>query len=430
VPREITKNIGLGSIHVRAERLRALRPDTVHELMESMAERGQLQPIVLRPRPSSGYLLVAGRHRYEAAKKLKWKSIRASIFDAMDADSAELAEIDENLIRADLSPAERALHIDARKTLYEKVHPETKHGGSPGKAGGGKKAKNAKIASFGDDTASKTGKAKRTIALDATRGKAGKAWLKHVAGTSLDQGVEIDALIKLPESERNELIQRAKTDKKISAKFHLKKYTREQRHQAIRDAAKRAKTDPLLGPYLLLYADPPWPFETFSEKGLGSSPVMHYPVLSFKKIENFKIKGKPISEIAAKNAALYMWCTSSNIEHAIAAMKAWDFKYKTQAAWIKNRTGMGYVFLNQHELLLYGTRGNKMPAPQFIRSSVFDGIRDEAFRCGPHSEKPAEVRNILEKMYPDFDKSTRLELFARGKSPEGWTFFGDQAFLK
>jgi hypothetical protein len=35
-----------------------------------------------------------------------------------------------------------------RKTLYLKLHPETKHGGAPGKAGGGKKAKDAKLASF------------------------------------------------------------------------------------------------------------------------------------------------------------------------------------------------------------------------------------------------------------------------------------------
>jgi hypothetical protein len=46
----------------------------------------------------------------------------------MDADQAELAEIDENLIRADLTPAEEAIHIGRRKAIYEKLHPETVHG--------------------------------------------------------------------------------------------------------------------------------------------------------------------------------------------------------------------------------------------------------------------------------------------------------------
>jgi hypothetical protein len=40
----------------------------------------------------------------------------------------ELAEIDENLIRFDLTPAERAMHTRARKKVYERLHPETKHG--------------------------------------------------------------------------------------------------------------------------------------------------------------------------------------------------------------------------------------------------------------------------------------------------------------
>jgi ParB/RepB/Spo0J family partition protein len=74
-----------------------------------MGDQGQLQPIVVRPRKDGGYWLVAGLHRFEAAKKLKWKEINCTIFDGMAADEADLAEIDENLIRAELSPAERAL---------------------------------------------------------------------------------------------------------------------------------------------------------------------------------------------------------------------------------------------------------------------------------------------------------------------------------
>jgi hypothetical protein len=94
-------------------------------------------------------------------------------------------EIDENLIRADLSPAERALHIDARKALYEKLHPETKKGAT---GSGGKKNKshdetsnntadepNEPADAFIDDTAKKTGKSRATTARDAKRGKANAA---------------------------------------------------------------------------------------------------------------------------------------------------------------------------------------------------------------------------------------------------------------
>ena len=39
-----------------------------------------------------------------------------------------MAEIDENLIRNDLSVLERAEHLGKRKEYYESLHPETKQG--------------------------------------------------------------------------------------------------------------------------------------------------------------------------------------------------------------------------------------------------------------------------------------------------------------
>ena len=101
----------------------------------------------------------------------------------------------------------------------------TKHGGAPGKAGGGKKTKDAKIASFVDGTAAKTGKAGRTVALDAKRGAFDG--IEDAIGTSLDKGDEVDALIKLPEGARDALIKRAKDGEKVSAKTEAKKVKRE-----------------------------------------------------------------------------------------------------------------------------------------------------------------------------------------------------------
>ena len=40
--------------------------------------------------------------------------------------------IDENLCRAELSPAQEALHISRRKELYEIQHPETANGATGG----------------------------------------------------------------------------------------------------------------------------------------------------------------------------------------------------------------------------------------------------------------------------------------------------------
>jgi ParB-like chromosome segregation protein Spo0J len=211
-----TRLIALGDIAVAKHRLRGLRENTANALSQSMADQGQLQPIVVRPRKHGRYWLVAGLHRLAAARKLKWAEINCTIFDGMAADEAELAEIDENLIRAELSPAEQALHIGKRKELYEKVYPETKKGGAPGKAGGGKKAKTAKLATFARDTATKIRASRRSVERDATRAKR-VVVLGEIVDTLLDKGAEIDALAKLPESEQRSIAEAAKRGEQVSA---------------------------------------------------------------------------------------------------------------------------------------------------------------------------------------------------------------------
>jgi hypothetical protein len=135
-----TRNIGLHGICVLPDRLRRLDPEKVDELAEAMKLEGQISPIGVRRRggpEGTGFILIYGRHRYEAAVRLKWQAIRCEIWEGLEAVQAELMEIDENLIRANLSPAEEALHYGRRKELYEQLHPETKPGGAPG-AGKGK----------------------------------------------------------------------------------------------------------------------------------------------------------------------------------------------------------------------------------------------------------------------------------------------------
>jgi N6-adenosine-specific RNA methylase IME4 len=152
---------------------------------------------------------------------------------------------------------------------------------------------------------------------------------------------------------------------------------------------------------------------------LERTPDQHYPTLSDDEIKEFAIGERSIADLAHEDAALFLWCTSSNIVRALEVMLAWGFTYKSQAVWVKDRSGLGLVFRNQHEVLLYGTKG-AMPGPQYQPPSVFQ------FPRGRHSEKPAEIRAAIEQMYPDFDERTRLELFARDEV-KGWTCRGFEA---
>ena len=200
----------------------------------------------------------------------------------------------------------------------------------------------------------------------------------------------------------------------------FKVVNRVRRHNTIAAEASNAVVLEHPGPFPLIYADPPWKFEVYSEKGLDRTADQHYPTLTDQEIINFKIDGKTVPEIAYRDAALFLWCTSSNLFRALAIVTGWGFTYKTNAIWDKQRTGTGLVFMNMHEHLLYCIRGN-MPAPRYLPPSIFRYPR------GEHSAKPPEIRAEIEKMYPAFDVRKRLELFARSK-PAGWSAYGLEAF--
>jgi ParB family chromosome partitioning protein len=80
--------------------------ETIAELADSIAERGVLQPILLRP-SGDGYEIVAGERRWRAAQKARLHTIPAIIREIDDSATAEIALI-ENVQREDLNPLEEA----------------------------------------------------------------------------------------------------------------------------------------------------------------------------------------------------------------------------------------------------------------------------------------------------------------------------------
>lgn len=76
------------------------------ELAASIAERGVLQPIIVRP-SGDGYELVAGERRWRAAQRAQLHRIPALVREMDAAASAEIALI-ENVQRENLSPIEEA----------------------------------------------------------------------------------------------------------------------------------------------------------------------------------------------------------------------------------------------------------------------------------------------------------------------------------
>lgn len=138
---------------------REASPERVAELAKSIAEVGLINPITL----DRANTLIAGLHRLEAAKLLGWAEVDCTV-SSLGGLQAELAEIDENFVRTDLSAIEYGDLLLRRKEIYEALHPETKHGGD-------RKSERIKCAkctldserSFVDDTAEKLGVNPSTI---------------------------------------------------------------------------------------------------------------------------------------------------------------------------------------------------------------------------------------------------------------------------
>jgi len=143
------------------DRLRTVDPSWVEFLAASMVERGQDTPVWVRKiGRTEKYALIAGGHRIAALKEAGKTVAIASVVKATETE-AQLLEIDENLIRRELTPLDRATFLARRKAVYEELHPETRQGGDR------KSDQNAElcglIPAFSEATAEKLGLSRRTI---------------------------------------------------------------------------------------------------------------------------------------------------------------------------------------------------------------------------------------------------------------------------
>jgi len=380
----------IASIHVNTGR-RAVDTEKVAGLAESIAEIGLLQPITV----NADYSLIAGLHRLEAHKKLGLAYIEANVIDLSPID-AELAEIDENLIRNELTVLDRGELLARRKAIYEQKHPETR----AGVAGAEARHHATEIISFADDTATKTGVTPRTIRQEVQ------------IATDIAEDVR-DALRDTDVADRKtdllKLATQSDDDQRAIASLIVegKAKTVAQAIKTIRNTEKIMRELPK-GTYRVIYADPPWRYDN---SGFDESADSQYPTMPVADI-----CALPISDLATPGTVLFIWATNPLLPEALQVLTAWGFTYKTNIAWIKDRgRGKGWFLKSKHELLLIGTR-DETPHPLEKPDSCFEADR------GPiHSRKPEKAYEIIESMYP----GPRIELFARRVRP-GWDAWGNE----
>jgi N6-adenosine-specific RNA methylase IME4 len=179
--------------------------------------------------------------------------------------------------------------------------------------------------------------------------------------------------------------------------------------------------------YPVIYADPPWRFQNFSQKGEGRNAIAHYDCLDVEALANL-----PVADYAAPDCTLLMWATDPLLPQALKIIESWGFTYKTVGFyWAKlNKaanaggfttddffSGLGYWTRANVEQCLLATRGKPRRISKSVRKLCVAPRRE-------HSRKPEEIYSRIEALVA----GPYLELFARETRP-GWDQWGDQAGL-
>ncbi len=175
--------------------------------------------------------------------------------------------------------------------------------------------------------------------------------------------------------------------------------------------------------YSIIYADPPWVFKNYSDRWHEEHDQSRWVGKQYDLMTSESVASIPVSNISNTDCALFLWATYPSLPLALRTMDMWGFQYKTVAfTWIKTNKvktnslfwGMGFWTRSNAEICLLGTKGSLKRANRGVHSIIMSPVR-------AHSQKPDEVRERIVQLLGDLP---RIELFARGKLPEGWDGWG------
>lgn len=341
----------------------------VTSLVDSINDVGLLQPVVVTPDGR----LIAGERRLEAFKVLDRETIPTTI---VDLDNVVRGEFAENMTRKAFTPSEevaiyRALAsgVATPKGRPPKENPESFRN----KAG---------------DTRDKVG---------AFVGKSGRTLEKQVA------------VVEAAESEPErfgKLVDDMDRTGRVDGPFKRLKVMKQA--EAIR---KEPPPLPSKGPYRVIVADPPWPYEL--RKSDPSHRAAHpYPQQSISDICKTNVAG-----IAHADAIMWLWTTNHHIREAFTVLDAWGFEQKTILTWVKDRFGTGDWLRGQTEHCLMATRGKPIVELTNQTTVIHGPLRK-------NSQKPDEFYDFIEKLCPSPRYAT---LYHRGISRPNWDGHGDEA---
>jgi N6-adenosine-specific RNA methylase IME4 len=350
----------------------------IASLAANISELGLLHPIVVRPDGQ----LIAGQRRLAAYRALGRTSIPVSI---VDLDEIVRGEYAENQFRKAFTPSELADIADALEPLEQATARERQ------RAGGRSKAVGAVPHSFKgralDHVARAVGKDRKTIvkaravrdAAAAEPGRFGRLL------ADMDRTGRVDGPYK-----RLKIAQQA--------------------------AAIRAEPPPYPGngPYRVVAADVPWPYELDTDDP-GDRATHPYPQISMAAA---CAMGPAVCAIAHDDCVLWLWVTNYILAHGVylPVLDAWGgFKPKSILTWVKDCMVRGEWLRGQTEHCVMAVRGKPVVNLTNQTTVIYGPVRT-------NSRKPDEFYAFVESLCP---APRYAELFARTQR-EGWDAHGDE----
>lgn len=173
--------------------------------------------------------------------------------------------------------------------------------------------------------------------------------------------------------------------------------------------AIRAEPEPLpAGPFRVIVADPPWPYEKRAED------ITHRARLPYPDMTIADICALDVAGLAHDDAVLWLWTTNAHMPDAYRVLSAWGFTHKTILTWVKNRMGTGDWLRGQTEHCLLAVRGRPAVVLTNQTTVLYGDVRE-------HSRKPEGFYGLVEALCP----GSKVEMFAR-QGRTGWHTWGGE----
>jgi N6-adenosine-specific RNA methylase IME4 len=405
----MTDQIDIATIII-GDRLRQVSPSKVAQLAESIAMVGLRHPLWCQ-HTDDGPLLVSGAHRLEACRSLGWAVVPVMWDDGtLGDDERRLREIDENLIRNELSALEQGEHFHERQRILDSKGLLAKRGDNrhsrPDKLSGLESRTTEALAAdigLSGRTLRRRVEVARDIAPDVR--ETVKELRRQDRATVADNQAQLQVLAKEAPDAQRAIVSRIASGEAKDV-HTAKSLIRQERRDELR-------ANPLPLPdkvYRTLVVDPPWEMTKSKRANFPEQDGFDYPQMSIDEIAELDI-----DSMAADDSHLYLWTTHRWLPHCFGLVEKWGFRYHCLLTWVKPTGFTPFSWMFTTELVLFCRRGD-------LRLDKMGRRVDFSAPAQGHSIKPDAFFDLVREVSP----GPRIEVFSRA-GHEGFDAYGDEA---